>query len=449
MCQLSKGALNWLETIIVERFGSQFRLSPSDQGIKLLWGDHKNSIYFVDFQSCFVRSSSGFPCNWWTPESEGWDSPLSISLPAPGLCNLPFPLIEKKGSDYYIHYDILGLTFWMLARVEEIGSTDLDNHDRFPASSSNAFKHGYIDRPVVDEWHYILGQVIQRTWPEIELKQHDFRIIVSHDVDRPFEQYFVSPTAVMRQTCGDIVRRRNPSLAYRRILNWKAVNSGDLTKDSFYTFDWIMDQSERYGLTSAFYFICGVTNRFWEGHYDIEHPIIRNLLRRIHERGHEIGLHPSYETYRQPDLIKSEFNKLLQVCEDEKISQKKWGGRMHYLRWDPTVTLTGWNDAGLDYDSTLTYADHAGFRCGTCREYPAFDVNSQQALNLRIRPLIAMECSILDNQYQGLDFEEALAYLALLKNNCEKVQGCFSLLWHNSEFTNVKHKELYKTIISN
>jgi hypothetical protein len=52
-------------------------------------------------------------------------------------------------------------------RVEEIGRTDLDNHERFPATSSHAFKHGYLDRPVVDEWLHLLGQVIQRQWPGV------------------------------------------------------------------------------------------------------------------------------------------------------------------------------------------------------------------------------------------------------------------------------------------
>ena len=62
------------------------------------------------------------------------------------------PPIEPRADRHVVHYDIIGLTYWMLARVEEIGRTDLDNHQRFPATSSHAYKYGYIDRPVVDEW---------------------------------------------------------------------------------------------------------------------------------------------------------------------------------------------------------------------------------------------------------------------------------------------------------
>ncbi len=56
----------------------------------------------------------------------------------------------------------------------------------------------------------------------------------------------------------------------------------------------------------------------------------------------------------------------------------------------------------MSYDSTLGYADHAGFRCGTCFEYPAFDPVADKQLNLRIRPLIAMECSVTADRYMGL-----------------------------------------------
>ena len=30
---------------------------------------------------------------------------------------------------------------------------------------------------------------------------------------------------------------------------------------------------------------------------------------------------------------------------------------MHYLRWENTTTLQAWDEAGMNYDSTLGYAD--------------------------------------------------------------------------------------------
>ncbi|MBF4237621.1 hypothetical protein EAY82_24230, partial [Vibrio anguillarum] len=77
-----------------------------------------------------------------------------------------------------------------------------------------------------------------------------------------------------------------------------------------------------------FYFICG-GNHSHDADYEPEHPVIRNLMRRIHERGHEIGLHPSYGTFQQPELIKQEAERLKRICAEESIDQHVWGGRMH------------------------------------------------------------------------------------------------------------------------
>lgn len=149
-----------------------------------------------------------------------------------------------------------------------------------------------------------------------------------------------------------------------------------------------------------------------DGDYEIDHPSIRNLMRRIHERGHEIGLHPIYNTYKDPQAIVAEAIRLKRVCNEEGIRQQAWGGRMHYLRWETPTTLFGWDEAGMSYDSTLGYADRPGFRCGTCFDFPAFDPVQKRILNLRIRPLIVMECSVIDKMYLG--------FSRLLKNSSLK-----------------------------
>lgn len=103
----------------------------------------------------------------------------------------------------------------------------------------------------------------------------------------------------------------------------------------------------------------------------------------------------------------------------------------------------------MTYDSTLSYADLPGFRCGTCFEYPAFNTVTQQTLQIRIRPLIAMECTVIAERYMGLGYTDAaVAQFELLKDACRKVGVCFTLLWHNSHFTSTKDQDLYKRIFN-
>ena len=449
MKKMSAQALLWLELILKERFGFPFTLEYIENDRLAMMNEGAVKLICFDcLDDIFHKSSSDFECEFWQVTREGFCAPINDILPAPSSMPLYEPLIEFSEKGASIHYDILGLTYWMLSRLEEVGRTDLDRHSRFPAVSSHAFKHNYLERPIVDEWLNILGQIIERVWPHLRLKQHQFHISLSHDVDTPSFYAFKPWSTIGRMMVGDILKRhdiRSFAIApYVKMATRTQLHSAD----PYNTFDWLMDLSEENGLKSAFYFICGQTDRVYDAEYNPEHPVIRNLIRHIHARGHEIGLHPSYNTFQRPELIKQEAEHLKRVCAEEGVEQAQWGGRMHYLRWEQPTTMRAWEDAGMSYDSTLGYADKPGFRCGTCHEYPAFDPIAQEQLSLRIRPLVVMECTIIDSVYLGLGATGAAEEkIKLLKKRCQKVGGYFSLLWHNSYFSEANCSEIYRLAI--
>ncbi|HDI3190996.1 TPA: polysaccharide deacetylase family protein [Vibrio cholerae] len=447
MIHFSDGAMRWLETILFERFGHHFTLAQQPNTLQFYLKGSQGSITFARLQSIFHQSRSDFPCQQWQASSEDFTAPIDDYIPAPSLTELPSPLIEFSKQGATIHYDILGLTYWALTRLEEVGRKDLDNHQRFPAVSSHAYQHGYLERPIIDEWLMILGLVIQRVWPDIELKQHEFSIQVSHDVDSPSMYGFKPWPTIGRMMAGHLLKRRDLKAFFTALYVKLATHRQLHPADPYNTFEWLMDISEANNIKSAFYFICG-GNHSHDADYLPEHPAIRNLMRRIHERGHEIGLHPSYGTFQQPELIKQEAERLKRICAEESIEQQLWGGRMHYLRWEQPTTMRAWAGAGMTYDSTLGYADRPGFRCGTCYEYPAFDPVAQVQLNLRIRPLVVMECTVIDAVYLGLGVTEAAEEkIQQLKMRCQQVSGTFGLLWHNSYFKNSNLRNIYKNVL--
>lgn len=446
--KFEQAVLVWLAIILEERFGHCFRVTQAEQTLLLRLPSTSGAIVFDSLKPAFRQSRSDIPCGEWNAKAEGWNPPLGKPIPAPVASELPRPLIEEAGDYITIHYDVLGLTYWMLSRLEEVGRSDLDDHGRFPATSSHAFIHGYLERPIVDEWLDIVGQAIKRLWPGIQLRSRRFTMKISHDVDGPSRYGFQNIRGVLQAMAGDVIQRRDLKSAL--LAPWLRLNTrGKLhSLDPANTFDWIMDLSERHDLPSAFYFICGRTDPSKDAHYEPEHPAIRRLMRSIHERGHEIGLHPSYNTYRTPQAIQQEAGRLKKICAEEGIQQSGWGGRMHYLRWEHPITMRAWNDAGMEYDSSLGYADRPGFRCGTSFEYPAFDPICGEMLRLRIRPLIAMDCTVIAPRYMGLGVgEAALAKFQQLKNSCRMVGGNFSLLWHNTELWNDAQRRLYGAIL--
>jgi hypothetical protein len=443
----SSNVLRWLEQVLLERFGAAFSLRAVHDGIAL---SHEFFQEEIKFRSDIINSDSFIEssCARWNPFNEGWSGTFRSDIPAPGVKALPSPLIDLSNTGCLINYDILGLTYWLLSRREEVGRVEADQHDRFPASASHAFRHGYLGRPVVDEWLHILQQVMERVWPQLELKTPCFDIKVSHDVDSPSLYGFCSPGRLLRHMASSVVKRRDFVGALHgpwiRLKTGKALYRSDPAN----TFDWLMDVSERNGLTSAFYFICGRTDALRDADYEPEHPAIRDLIRRIHARGHEVGLHPSYKTYRDISAISREADRLRHVCAQEHVVQRQWGGRMHFLRWEHPLTMRGWVAAGMSYDSTLGYAEFPGFRCGTCFEYPAFDPVANEVLPLRIRPLIVMEASVMSSQYLGLgNGEQALAKFLELKHACQAVGGTLTLLWHNSQFSSRAERDLYVAVL--
>lgn len=443
-------AISWLQALLAERFGQAFdlQLLPGETRIALrLPGDTRIITLALD-GATFSRADSDLSCTQWNAGAEGWQVALPGNLPAPGAAQLPAPLITATESGWHIGYDILGLTYWMLTRQEEVGRTDVDGHGRFPAIASHAYKHDYLERPIVDEWLHVLKQVILSVYSGIVLTRHQFRISVSHDVDAPSRYGFTGFKGLLRVIAGDVLKRGDiKSLLYGP---WIRLNTLDALhpRDPFNTFDWLMDISDQHGLTSAFYFICGGTSNL-DADYEPDHPAIRALMQRIHQRGHEIGLHPSYCSYQSPELIKDEAERLRRIASEEGISQTEWGGRMHFLRWQHPTTLRAWADAGMTYDSTLGYADRPGFRCGTCFEYQAYDPVEKSILNIKIRPLVLMECSVIDGHYMGLGLDQmALDKFNELKSSCSAVNGNFTMLWHNSRLFE-DEKRFYLNVINN
>ncbi|MBM4288707.1 MAG: MarR family transcriptional regulator [Deltaproteobacteria bacterium] len=345
--------------------------------------------------------------------------------------------------------DVFGSAFFMLTRYEEVVIPERDQHDRFPARASLAYQESFLERPLIDEYVQVLRASIEYLWPGAAKPVPEPEMRLTHDVDAPARYALGGFGRMLIHLAADVVKRR----AIRSLVSgpraWIRGPRALDPADPFNCFDWIMDLSEKHGLRSAFYFIAGWTDSQKKPNYDIEMPAIRRLLRRIHDRGHEIGLHPSYNTYQQPDLIAAEAARLKLVCAGEGIQEKAWGGRMHFLRWRTPTTLYGWEQAGMTYDSTLGYSDHAGFRCGTCREYQAFDPVASRSLNLRLRPLIAMETTIIGKKHMGLGVGEAAYEVFLkLKRACRAVNGAFTLLWHNSKLMTTRDKTLYQAVLA-
>ena len=390
---------------------------------------------------------------------ERWLTPGSLPArplerwPLPGtVCQPTLPVLY--GRQYYevgpdqiaLGLDIFGSIFFLLTRYEEAVKTERDSRDRFPAAASLAVQEAFLDRPLADEYVEVLWRALLTLWPNLTRKLRESRVSLSHDVLNPNSTLGRNYAQVASTTAGDLVRRGSPLLAARRltgsVLTWRGKPEADLCN----TFDLIMDTTDRHGLQSTFHFITDRTAGSVDGTYSIAHPWIRALLRRIHQRGHAVGLQASYRTYKDPAQIRREFERLLHVAGQEGIEQTAWGGRQHSLRWDAATTWAAWDAAGLDHDSSLAFPDRPGFRSGTCHEHPVFDLRRRAPLRLRERPLIATEAALLDREREEAD--EAVQQIRRLRERCRLVGGHFTLRWQNDRLADRRERQLFQQLIA-
>jgi len=343
--------------------------------------------------------------------------------------------IQYENDSIISGIDIFGSCFFMLTRYEELVKKNIrDKHNRFPASASIAYQQSFLDRPIVNEYVEILWYLIKRLWPLVERKKRQFKIMPTHDVDCLLK--WPNVFRLVRNTGKAILKEKNLSKSIHMIKDYIKLKYGKI-RDPYDTFDYLMNFSEKNGLISKFFFLVGGKTKF--DNFYLFHPYLYKIIDRINQRGHEIGFHGSYASYNNFKMLQREL-KTLQNISPQKI----FSGRQHFLRWENPITWRFYEQAGLFYDFTLNFPEHEGFRCGTCYDYPVYDLIKRKKLNLREIPLIIMDGNLKD--YQKLSLEEAVNRALMLKQRVRKYNGLFTILWHNSSFDKYDGWEEWKRI---
>lgn len=440
----------WIAELLYERFGVSFDVLQSEDYYQLRVPGSENLLRIGPVNKGFFDPNTTFGCTKWRPRGEELELAKSEYFLL-GVASPPLKLIAKHSWGVSIEYDALGFISWMLNRIEEINPGKLDDYGRFSMRDSVAFKFGFIGRPVVDEMMEIIRQSIKLCWPALRLSTSQFATLVSHDVDRlnpigPCNSSAYAYLSIARSLGVWALRPDRRGVVGSPRQFWKFEQ---LHRSVDETFDWIMDTSEKYEVRSSFHFIVARTSWSKDATYDFRHKDVRRVLRRIHSRGHEICLHPSFDSFLNPSQVLREAELIKSALEEEGILQAGLGSRMHYLRYRHPDTLRDLEAANITYDSTLGFSEAPGFRCGTCFEYPSFDPLTERRLNIRIRPLIAMDVSLIRTRILGPDLMNSVASdLIAIKEACRSVRGQFTILWHNCEFFSVERRELYERVLS-
>ena len=331
--------------------------------------------------------------------------------------------------------DIISSIYFMLTRWEErvYGNDAYDIHSRFIGSRSIAFRNNFLKRPIVNEYIEMLWNMMLSLGFNACRKERRFEIIPTHDIDRLLASKPLFRN--IKYSILSVLKGEIRSALY--ILTHLFTNPFDL-------FGFFMDCSEKAGIKSHFYFMSSTfsTDNSQEPGY-LSDSRFKGIVKNINDRGHFVGIHPSYFSYKNPERWTKE-KQLLEDAIEQPISE----GRQHYLRLLLPETLSIWESNKMKIDSSLSYADVDGFRCGTGDLFHYFDFNNHSEYNLLERPLVVMEGTLLD--YRKMSYKEAELVLNDYKGICKKYKMPFTILFHNTSFIGagtIKMRKLYRNLL--
>jgi len=343
---------------------------------------------------------------------------LGKSIPVLGL--------KQTGQDAdRVPFDIVATIYFHLARVEECNYRHPDDVDRNVAKM-----HLYnVDRFRIAVVDYLLAWFAQFVEQYFERQKiffirkapypgnKKYAIAITHDVD------FV--TAI------------NP--IKHKLLHWMSglglKSKADLRRleeqnQQVWPFNRLLDFYGRKGWRATFNFIPRLTEGLHMRYY-LGSKRMKELLRQLVQKGHEVALHPSRYAFEHKGRYMREKKKL------EKLSGVNVTGmRHHYLR---TLFPEIWKIAdktGLSYDSTMALRRSTGFRAGTSYPFRGFDHLTQSPLKCVEFPTLFFEESLPE---MGQNHTAAEAEIKQLKEEVKKLGGIYTVLWHTNLIYSVEH----------
>ncbi|MEW6620711.1 MAG: polysaccharide deacetylase family protein [bacterium] len=337
-----------------------------------------------------------------------------------------------------IKIDIIASTFYLVTCQEQILSLKRDIHDRFLSSYSMLDK--LVETPIVSIYLTFLQQIflycakrqkevlVQKWyWPEGRISA----VCLTHDVD-DIQKWKLWEKGIREIIVGTLKCKyqwiQNGILEIYNCLRYE---------DPYWNFEKIVRLEKQYGYLSSFYLLADNST------YKIRNKKLKNIVKEISQQGFEIGLHASYDSYNRHNQVLCEKKRV------EKISSYPINGiRGHYLRFNPEVTWQVYTEAGFEYDTTVGYADHEGFRTGCSFPLYLYHIKENKKLPLIELPLIIMDTTLFT--YQKYSPDEALTNIKRLLEMAKNYNGLGIILWHQQGFNekeNPGRERIYEEIL--
>ncbi len=315
--------------------------------------------------------------------------------------------------------DLIATIFYMINCLQEFNpeKTDLDNFERFKFESSYQYRFNSIETNLVQEYIDLFVNLIG-------LKGKEFKssFFISHDIDTIYGSFIQDGFWALKNRRIDIILKlianeliRNP--------HWRNI-------------DKIIKIDSEYDIRSTFFWLVnkGRGNlNIKNADYSIEKE--HKLLDLVENAGCFNGLHKSCSDISINDEL-------------EKLNFISSYNRFHFMRYLPYKDWEEISKSKLTFDASMGFAERYGFRNSYGNAFQPYNIVEKKPFDFVEAPLTFMDGTF--HKYMKFNPDQIgdtiIEFYEQNKSNC-----LFSLLWHNTYFTNYKYKSFlkeYKKILS-
>ena len=320
-------------------------------------------------------------------------------------------LNAQKG--YTFNFDLFSAIFFLISRYEEYLPFTPDKHNRYPATKSILFKMDSLERPLVDEWLSSLRSELNK---HISIPTPVFSFLATYDIDIAYSYTYKGFIPTVGGYLKDLMAGKMQQVRERN-----AVLNG--AQDPFDSFDWLFDLHGKYRKRPVYFILSALKRTAFDKNIHPKHPAMKQLIKKLAANG-DIGLHPSYYSNRDTDLIFSEKKVLVSVANvPVNIS------RQHYIKNKIPYTYKLLLAKTITDDYSMGYATHLGFRAGTSHSFPWYNLKNEEQTTLRIHPFCFMDTAA---RFEcGLSAGEAFTRLDKMKKLLQTNGGSLVTVFHN------------------
>lgn len=335
---------------------------------------------------------------------------------------------EKKNT---IPFDLFSAAFYLISRYEEYLDFDKDEHGRFPAKESLAFKEGFIERPLVNLWVGRLKAYLENEHPEYNFPEGQFHYISSIDVDMA---YCYKHKGIWRNLGG--FTRELLKLDLKKVDKRLKVLT-DKEQDPFDNFAWQHEIQTQYQIETMYFILLADHGKF-DKNIDFENEAFVELIQNL-AQNYPIGIHPSYGSNKVKKRLKEEIKRLEKITLNEVQSS-----RQHFLKLDIRETYSNLHKHGITEDHSMGYSEHPGFRASICTPFRFFDLEKNEVLDITIFPFAIMDVAY--NRFLKMSVEETIQSIDKMMDEVNQLHGYFISVFHNESLSDFDNWEGWREV---